>query len=107
MRSNKIVGLGIVMTLAVGCQKGEVQQAAPEAGPAAATAAPPPSVSAASEEVAPPPPVVAGDPDVPLNEAVVGAAPVPADYSADVAPTPPGPRPSWCGTSRGSGTGRG
>jgi hypothetical protein len=40
-------------------------------------------------EVKPPSPVVAEDPNIPLHEALVGAAPVPADYSASVAP--PGP----------------
>ncbi len=43
----------------------------------------------AATEVKPPSPVVAADPNIPLHEAVVGAAPVPADYSAIVAP--PGP----------------
>ncbi|HEX3345544.1 MAG TPA: hypothetical protein VHS09_13265, partial [Polyangiaceae bacterium] len=43
----------------------------------------------ASTEIAPPPPVVSGDPDIPLNEAVVGATPVPADYAAETAPPAP------------------
>lgn len=79
MRSN-LVGLGVVLALvAAGC-KDKVQEA-PEAG--AAAEAPP---AASSVDVTAPPPVVSGDPDVPLNEAVVGATPVPSDYSADTAP---------------------
>jgi hypothetical protein len=35
---------------------------------------------------APPPPVVAADPNIPLNEGLVDAAPTPPDYSAAVAP---------------------
>lgn len=42
--------------------------------------------AAAPEVVEPPAPVVAEDPEIPLNEAVVGSAPVPADYAA---PSPP------------------
>ncbi|HEY8091703.1 MAG TPA: hypothetical protein VIF09_27750 [Polyangiaceae bacterium] len=40
-------------------------------------------------EVAPPPALVAADPEIPLNEAVVGATPVASEYSAPVAPPAP------------------
>ena len=45
--------------------------------------------SAGETEVAPPAPVFAADPQIPLNEGIVGAAPVPADYGTDVAPPAP------------------
>src|SRR5580692_6225022 len=72
------------------------------AGSAASTAAPPPasaapvaSAAAASasgapdENIAPPTPVVSGDPDVPVNEGIVGTQPQPPDYTADTAPPAP------------------
>ena len=93
----KLVGLGMLVALAAGCHKTQSQEASPgdQAGAAAAAAASAsasasPSASASTtEDVAPPPAVVSADPSIPLNEAVVGPAPVPADYSADTAPPPP------------------
>jgi hypothetical protein len=73
----------LLLAFATGCDR-KAQDAAPEAGPAVAAVDP-----NASAEVAAPPPVVSGDPDIPLNEAVVGATPVPADYAADTAPPAP------------------
>jgi len=71
----------VLLAFSMGCEK-KAQDASADAEAASAAAAAP----ATSSEVAPPPPVVSGDPDIPLNEAVVGPAPVPADYAADVAP---------------------
>jgi len=73
---------GMLLAFAAGCDK-KAQDAAPDA---AVVGAPEPGASA---EVAPPPPIVSGDPDIPLNEAVVGSTPVPADYAADIAPPAP------------------
>lgn len=88
--NSRLLAPGLALLLAVACNKTQ----APDTS-AAAEAAAPPAVSAASADadagadIAPPPAVVAGDPDVPLNEAVVGAAPVPTDYSAAIAPPAP------------------
>jgi hypothetical protein len=73
---------GMLLAFVAGCDKTKAQDASPDAAVAAAD----PSANA---EVAPPSPVVSGDPDIPLNEAVVGATPVPTDYAADVAPPAP------------------
>jgi hypothetical protein len=70
-----------LLAFVAGCDKKAAD--APDAAP---VSTPDPSANA---EVAPPPPVVSGDPDIPLNEAVVGATPVPADYAADTAPPAP------------------
>jgi len=67
----------VLLMCAIGCSKTSAQDSAPEAGAVPAASAEPDT----SAEVTPPPPVVAGDPDVPLNEAVVGAAPVPDQVS--------------------------
>ena len=96
MSSNKIVGLrgrwrgallaafapGMLLAFLAGCNKTKAADAA-DADVAAADA------DGGTTEVTPPAPVVAGDPDIPLNEAVVGTAPVPADYAADTAPPAP------------------
>jgi len=75
------VAPGMLLAFVPGCDK-KAQDAAPDAAAVAADLS-------ASSEVTPPPPVVSGDPDIPLNEAVVGTTPVPADYAADVAPPAP------------------
>jgi hypothetical protein len=76
------VAPAMLLAFVAGCDK-KAQDATPDAD---AVGTPDPNASA---EVAPPPAVVSGDPDIPLNEAVVGAAPVPADYAADTAPPAP------------------
>ena len=73
---------GVLLAFVAGCDKKAAD------APDAAVSAPDPAASA-NAEVAPPPPIVSGDPDIPLNEAVVGSAPVPADYAADTAPPAP------------------
>ena len=73
----------LVLAMATGC-KTKSQEATPdEAGAPAASA------SADTSEVAAPPPVVAGDPDVPVNEGIVGTQQLPSDYFADTAPPAP------------------
>jgi hypothetical protein len=56
------------------------------AAPPAASASASPAEVAAVETVDPPAPAVAEDPEIPLNEAVVGSAPVADDYYATTAP---------------------
>jgi hypothetical protein len=93
-----VVALGVVFACVGGCHKTAASDAS-EAGMVGATA--PDSDPDAAAEVAPPDPVVAGDPDIPLNEAVVGTAPVAPDFAADTAPPaapvvedqPPRPEP--------------
>jgi hypothetical protein len=58
----------------------------PEAG--AVVSAEPVAASNSAGDLAPPAPVVAEDPNIPLNEAVVGTAPMPSDYAAATAPPP-------------------
>jgi hypothetical protein len=95
MSSNNVMGLGkwrgailavalpgMLFAFATGCKKSE------EANTADAETAATPDTSASSD-VEPPPPVVSGDPDIPVNEAMVGTTPVPADYAADTAPPTP------------------
>jgi hypothetical protein len=93
MSSTKVMGLGgkwrgaiasaavpgLLLFLA-GCHKSEDANADAGATVAAVEA------EAGSGDVAPPPPVVSGDPDIPVNEAIVGTNPVPADYAAETAP---------------------
>jgi hypothetical protein len=73
---------GMLLMFAAGC-KTKAQDAALDAA-AVSTAD-----ADAGFEVAPPPAVVSGDPDIPLNEAVVGTTPVPADYAGESAPPAP------------------
>jgi hypothetical protein len=75
-----VVALAMLLAFVPGCDK-KAQDAAP-----AGSATPDPG---ASVEVTPPAPIVSGDPEIPLNEAVVGTTPVPADYAADTAPPAP------------------
>jgi len=89
---------GVLLALAAGCNKTKTEEA-PAASASAAAADSTPAASA-SADVAPPPAVVSGDPDIPLNEAVVGTPPLPPDYAADIAPPapvteeqPPSPEP--------------
>jgi hypothetical protein len=79
---------GLVLASASGCHKADAQG---DGGIDAEVvgAANPEGDMVAGAEVAPPEPVVAADPDIPLNEAVVGTAPIPPDYSADIAPPEP------------------
>ena len=87
-------------TGSTGCKKSDAQADDAAADAAAAAAAVPDGGMAGAEApgidptltagaAAPPPPVVAADPNIPLTEAVVGAAPTPPDFSADVAPPAP------------------
>jgi hypothetical protein len=81
---------------------GSAASTAPAPPPATAAASAPAAASAAPDENIPPPtPVVSGDPDVPVNEGIVGTQPVPSDYSADTPPPapviedkPPSPEPA-------------
>ena len=75
---------GVLLAFAAGCAKTKAQDTA-TADAEAVNAAD----ADAGSALAPPPPVVSGDPDVPLNEAVVGTTPVPADYAGESAPPPP------------------
>jgi hypothetical protein len=96
---------GLVLACVAGCHKPKTEGENPADAEVAAAAAPDAEPAAAADteagtEVTPPAAVVPGDPSIPLNEAVVGAAPVAADYSADVAPPapvvedqPPAPEP--------------
>ena len=52
----------------------------------AATAPADEDADAGATEIAPPDAVVAQDPNIPVNEAVVGTTPIPADYTASFAP---------------------
>jgi hypothetical protein len=84
------VATGLVLAWASGCHKTAAQ--ADDASAEVVGAAGPETnggTYAAAAEVTPPAPVVAADPGIPLNEAVVGAAPIPADYSAAIAPPAP------------------
>jgi hypothetical protein len=100
----------LLALMTAGCPEKEKEAPPAPASTAAAAPAPPastaaaaPSASAAPDEtVNPPAPVVSGDPDVPVNEGIVGTPPLPADYSADTAPPapviedkPPPPQPSY------------
>ncbi|MGO9835049.1 MAG: hypothetical protein ACLP1X_12615 [Polyangiaceae bacterium] len=97
MESKKIVHLGgkwsgavLALACVVGCNKTKAQADDASADAEMVGAAAPDSDAetfAAAE--APPAPLVAADPNIPLNEAVVGAAPVPTDYSAAIAPPAP------------------
>ena len=90
MTTPRLVLIGLVVA-AAGCHR--TAQSAPDAddGDAAtavdkAAAVAPDMMDDAGQEVAPPPAVVAADPNIPLNEAVVGTPTLPADYSTTVAP---------------------
>jgi len=78
----------LVLAMATGCRKSQEAVTADDAGadPSAASASPDPD---AGTEVAAPPPVVSGDPDVPVNEGIVGTQQLPSDYFADQAPPAP------------------
>jgi len=89
-----------------GCPEKEKEAPPTPASAAAATApaasAAPTASAAPDETVTPPAPVVSGDPDVPINEGIVGTTPLPADYFAETAPPapviedkPPPPQPSY------------
>jgi hypothetical protein len=72
-----------------GKSKEQTAQSSPNQPGAGAIASVEPAGAAESAaDLAPPAPVVAEDPNIPLHEAVVGTAPVPADYAADAAPPP-------------------
>lgn len=87
----------LLALVATGCKEEEKAPAPAASATAAATApsasaatpapAPSDSAAAADENIAPPTPVVSGDPDVPVNEAVVGTTPLPPE--ADTAPPAP------------------
>jgi hypothetical protein len=87
---------GFVLTFAAGCTPKPAPSADMSDGQSAADAD-----VAAAEPVDPPEAVVAQDPQIPLNEAVVGSAPVAEDFYAASAPPeavvespPPSPAPS-------------
>jgi hypothetical protein len=86
-----VVGAGFVAAGSAGCKKPAEAQAtddgSADGGVAAAAEAPSGDIMAAT--VAPPDGVVAEDPNIPLNEAVVGVAPVPPEFSAPIAPPEP------------------
>jgi hypothetical protein len=101
MDSKKVIGLrgewkraglailapGLALACASGCQKSTAQgDDASSDGEVVGAVAP---ETYAAAEVTPPAPVVDADPNIPLNEAVVGTAPIPADYSAAIAPPEP------------------
>ncbi len=64
------------------------QSSSIQTGAEAAASAEPVGTSESGADLAPPAPAVAEDPNIPLNEAVVGTAPMPADYAAATAPPP-------------------
>jgi hypothetical protein len=73
-----------------GCKKSVQSTDNSEASVAMVAATAPDNVDLdAAVEVTPPAALVAADPNIPLNEAVVGAAPIPTDYTADTAPPTP------------------
>src|SRR5579863_6764577 len=82
----------LLAALATGCSKPSTVQAQGDDGSLDAAANPvfaaatPPEGDIQAGSVAPPAPVVTEDPNIPLNESVVGAAPTPPDYAAPVAP---------------------
>jgi len=92
--------VGLLLAGAAGCHK-TAAVAADDGAAAAASASAAPSASVAAADdgdagaddtvaaVAPPDAVVAADPNIPLNEAVVGTAPQQPDYFADTAPPAP------------------
>jgi hypothetical protein len=86
MRSKTILGLAVLCAAA--CHKGKVEAGGTDDA-AAADAEVAAAEADASAEIAPPAPAVAGDPSVPLNEAVVGTAPTASAVTADVAPPAP------------------
>jgi hypothetical protein len=81
------IALGCLVCLA-SCHKSPVGDSSSADAELFAAAAPEGDL-AAGAEVPPPAPVVAEDPAIPVNEAVVGTAPIPPDYAAPVAPPEP------------------
>ena len=75
----------LALSMAVGCHKPTVD-VDDAGGLEAPDASVPDGGVVASADVPPPPPLVPADPSIPLHEAVVGAAPIPADTAAPVAP---------------------
>jgi hypothetical protein len=95
----------LLALMTAGCPEKEKEAPPTPASAAAAPASAPaaPTASAAPDEtVSPPAPVVSGDPDVPINEGIVGTTPLPSDYYAETPPPapviedkPPPPQPSY------------
>jgi hypothetical protein len=95
MKRQTIVALACLLA----CHKTETAQTTSNSVDAAPAAAADADLAAATDsdaavddtatDVAPPAAVVAADPNIPLNEAVVGAAPTAPDYFADTAPPAP------------------
>jgi hypothetical protein len=81
----------LALACAIGCHKKEQEGAIAEIAVADAVDASGAEAGAvAGGDVVPPvPPLVPADPNIPLHEAVVGAAPIPADNAAPVAPPAP------------------
>jgi hypothetical protein len=79
-----LLASALVLSVAPGCNRTKAPD--PASDDASATNS---QDSDASTEVAPPPAVVAGDPNVPVNEGIAGTPPLAADYFADTAPPAP------------------
>ncbi len=89
----RLVTSALALVIFSGCHK--TAATAPDADVAVASAsadmvgaAAPADPSGDVATLTPPQAVVAADPNIPLNEAVVGTAQLPRDYSADTAPPP-------------------
>jgi hypothetical protein len=91
-RSCVTIASVLALVCAAGCHKKTATAdtadaaVAPAPSDSFATAAIAPEDEGDGGEIAPPDAVVAQDPNIPVNEAVVGAAPLPPDYTADIAP---------------------
>ncbi len=82
-----VIAEGLALTSVMGCHK--TAQVAQGDDAAAVTSTDVDADTFTVAAVAPPDPLVAADPNIPLNEAVVGTTPQPVDYTADVAPPAP------------------
>ncbi len=88
-----VLAATLLLACAVGCKKNDAQANDAAAGDAdggmAGAEAPGIDPNLMAGAAAPPPAIVSADPNIPLNEAVVGAAPTSPDFSADAAPPAP------------------